>query len=168
MQPSLHEQFRTFARYNAWANQRLYKACEQLSEADYLKSRPSFFGSIHATLNHILVGDRAWMGRFTNSPSSISSLDQELYADFAGLHVARMAEDAQIINYADGLDDAALMFWLEYRNMAGEDQADELAILLSHFFNHQTHHRGQVHTLLSQTSVAPPPLDLIYYLRELQ
>jgi uncharacterized damage-inducible protein DinB len=166
--PSLHEQFKTFAYYNAWANLRLYEACGQLSETEYLMSRPSFFGSIHATLNHILVGDRAWMARFTGGKSGVSSLDQELYAEFAGLRVARLAEDALIINYVEGLDDGAMMSWLEYRNMAGEDQADEISILLSHFFNHQTHHRGQVHGLLSQTDVPPPQLDLIYYLREQQ
>ena len=168
MQPSVHDQFKTLARYNAWANQHLYAACGQLSEAEYLKTRPVFFGSIHGTLNHILVGDRLWMGRFTDNLSSITSLNQELYAEFTGLHVARQAEDAQIISYIDGLDDSALMAWLEYRNMAGEDQADEIVMLLSHFFNHQTHHRGQVHALLSRTDVPPPSLDLIYYQREIQ
>ena len=165
---SLHEHFKTFAHYNAWANIRIYDACAELSEAEYLKSRPSFFGSIHATLNHILVGDRTWMARFTGGTSGIVALNQELYAEFAGLRVARLAEDALIISYIDNLDDGALMSWLEYRNVAGEDQADEISILLSHFFNHQTHHRGQAHALLSQTDVPPPQLDLIYYLRELQ
>jgi uncharacterized damage-inducible protein DinB len=168
LQLSLHTQFKTFAHYNAWANAKLYEACGKLSEAEYLKSRPSFFGSIHATLNHILVGDRAWMSRFTGGVSNITALNQELYAEFTGLHVARQAEDALIISYVENLDDGTLMSWLEYTNMAGEDQADEISILLSHFFNHQTHHRGQVHALLSQTDVAPPSIDLIYYLREQQ
>ncbi len=158
--------FQSFARYNAWANEHLYAACGQLPEAEYLKSRPSYFGSIHMTLNHILVGDRVWLSRFTATDAGITSLDQELYADFSGLHVARQAEDALIINYADALDEAALLGWLEYTNVAGADQADEISVLLAHFFNHQTHHRGQVHGLLSQTDVTPPSIDLIYYLRE--
>ena len=120
------------------------------------------------TLNHVLVGDRVWMGRFTKKLSSITALDQELYADYAGLHVARQGDDALIINYIDGLNDDDLQFWLEYTNVAGEEQSDEISLLLSHFFNHQTHHRGQVHGLLSQTDVAPPSIDLIYFLREQQ
>lgn len=166
MNTKLLAHFRSFARYNAWANDHLYAACGKLSEADYLQSRPSFFGSIHMTLNHILVADRIWLARFTAGQSGITALDQELYADFSGLHIARQAEDALIINYADGLDENSLVGWLEYTNMAGEEQADEISVLLAHFFNHQTHHRGQVHGLLSQTAVAPPSIDLIYYLRE--
>ena len=165
---SLHEHFKTFAHYNAWANTRLYEACAELSEADYLLTRPSFFGSIHSTLNHILVGDRSWMARFNGGTTAITALNQELYADFAGLRVARLAEDALIINYVESLNDDSMLSWLEYQNMAGEDQADEISILLSHFFNHQTHLRGQVHTLLSHAGLAPPQLDLIYYLREQQ
>ena len=166
MNTKLQSQFHNFALYNAWANERLYEACGALHETDYLKSRASFFGSIHMTLNHILVADRVWLARFTNTRSGIEALDQELYADFSGLHVARQAEDALIFNYVEGLDEQSLIGWLEYTNMAGEEQADEISILLAHFFNHQTHHRGQVHGLLSQTDVTPPSIDLIYFLRE--
>jgi uncharacterized damage-inducible protein DinB len=161
-------QFHNFALYNSWANERLFDACGALHEVDYLKSRASFFGSIHMTLNHILVADRVWMARFTNTRSGIETLDQELYADFSGLHVARQAEDALIINYIEGLDEQVLTGWLEYSNMAGEEHVDEISILLAHFFNHQTHHRGQVHGLLSQTEVTPPSIDLIYFLREIE
>ncbi len=162
----LLENFKVLAAYNAWANDRLYEACGQLHETDYLAPRPSIFGSLHMTLNHILVGDRIWMSRFTGTDSGITALDQELYAEFAGLNVARRAEDAHIINYVDGLDENVLAGWLEYTNMAGDYQNDELRLLLAHFFNHQTHHRGQAHALLSQTEVAPPSLDLIYFVRE--
>ncbi len=158
--------FRTFARYNQWANRRLYAACASLHEADYMAPRQAFFGSLHGTLNHILVGDRAWMGRLTGHPANIKSLDQILYGDFAGLRVAREAEDAQIIAYMDALDEPTLNSTLRYKNMAGESVATPVRFVLAHMFNHQTHHRGQAHGLLSQTSVKPPPLDLIYYLRE--
>ena len=158
--------FHRFARYNAWANRRLYEACAALSREEYCARRPSFFGSIHATLNHILVGDRVWMGRFENLPSGIERLDQILHDEFADLRSARTAEDARILGYIGGLGEDVIAGTLRYRNMAGEAQETPLAWTLAHFFNHQTHHRGQVHGMLSGTAVAPPPLDLIYFLRE--
>lgn len=160
------EYFRSLARYNEWANRRLYAACASLPEAEYQKSRPSFFGSIHATLNHILVGDRLWLGRINGHTPRIVSLDQILYPEFLGLKVAREAEDAQIVNTIDSLSDARLDQPLDYTTMAGEKQRAPLRFVLGHVFNHQAHHRGQVHDMLSQTAVPPPPLDLIYYLRE--
>lgn len=161
------EYFRTFGRYNRWANQRLYAACAKLSETEYLKKRPAFFGSIHATLNHILVGDRLWLGRLTGHLAThIKSLDQILYPEFTGLRVAREAEDAAIINYVDGLDEPTLNSTLRYKSMEGESLALPVRQVLAHYFNHQTHHRGQAHGLLSQTSVEPPPLDLLLYTLE--
>lgn len=160
--------FRTLARYNRWANERLYAACAKLHEAEYLKPRAAFFGSIHGTLNHILVGDRIWMGRFTGHADGIRALDQILYPEFAGLRVAREAEDAQIVNYADALDLPTLNSTLRYKRLSEPSRAaaTPMRFALGHFFNHQTHHRGQAHGLLSQTAVPPPPLDLLYFLRE--
>ncbi|MGH6932446.1 MAG: DinB family protein [Dongiaceae bacterium] len=158
--------FRRFARYNAWANRRLYHACGSLTDADYRAKRAAFFGSIHATLNHILVGDRIWLSRFENRPHEIKSLDQILHDDLATLQSAREAEDARILAFADGLGEAALSDTLNYRNMAGQQVAIPLVAAIAHFFNHQTHHRGQVHGMLSGTPVPPPPLDLLYFLPE--
>jgi uncharacterized damage-inducible protein DinB len=158
--------FRRFARYNAWANRRLYDACAGLSASDYKAERASFFGSIHATLNHILVSDRIWLSRFENRSSDIKSLDQILYDDFTALRGARETEDVRIVGFLGTLADADLERVLHYRTMAGERQETPLAWALGHFFNHQTHHRGQVHGLLSGTPVPPPPLDLIYFARE--
>jgi uncharacterized damage-inducible protein DinB len=160
------DNFRRFARYNAWANRRLYDACGALGDADYRTRRPSFFGSIHATLNHILVGDRIWLSRFQGRPHDIRSLDQVLHDDFAALRSAREAEDRHILAYAEGLSEATLKSTLAYRNMAGQDMAIPLEAAIAHFFNHQTHHRGQVHGMLSGTPVSPPPLDLLYFLPE--
>ena len=156
--------FRRFARYNAWANQRLYDACGTLGDADYRAKRDSFFGSIHATLNHILVGDRIWLSRFEGRSHDIKSLDQILFNEFAALKVAREAEDTRILAYADKLTEADLAGRLDYRNMAGQENSIPLAVAIGHFFNHQTHHRGQVHAMLSGTPIAPPPLDLLYFL----
>src|SRR5690606_6436861 len=155
------------ARYNRWANNRLYDACAMLSPEDYFAPRPSFFGSIHATLNHILVGDSIWLGRFTGSvPAHLTRLDMILHEDLATLRAAREAKDAEIIAFTDGLDSAALSGSFTYRNMRGDEFTDPLFPPLTHFFNHQTHHRGQVHGLLSHAGVEPPELDLIYFLRE--
>ncbi|WP_085900083.1 DinB family protein [Kiloniella majae] len=152
------------AEYNHWANQTLYKSCSQLSEADYKAERPSFFGSIHNTLNHILVGDRIWFGRFEDKPEKLS-LSDVLFQDFTTLQTARDAEDLRILEYARGITQETLDSNLTYTNVAGDNHCDPMSALLRHAFNHQTHHRGQVHCLLSQTDVPPPSLDIMYYLR---
>jgi uncharacterized damage-inducible protein DinB len=162
-----HDYFRMFARYNQWANRRLYAACATLPEVEYMKPRAAFFGSLHATLNHILVGDRIWMGRITGHPvADIRALNQILYGELTGLRVAREAEDAQIINMVDAMDEPTLNTTLRYKNMSGEPQQTPMRFVLAHVFNHQTHHRGQAHGLLSAAGASPPSLDLIYYLRE--
>jgi uncharacterized damage-inducible protein DinB len=157
--------YSTFARYNAWANARLYGACAKLSEADYLKPRASFFGSIHATLNHLMVADRIWLGRIESRPEKLA-LNQILYGDFTALQVARVAEDDRLIRVVDNIDPARLDQPLDYLNTRGERFRTPLRIVLGHLFNHQTHHRGQAHGLLSQTPVPPPELDLISFVRE--
>lgn len=157
--------FATFARYNAWANKRLYDACAKLSEPDYMQPRPSFFGSIHATLNHLMVGDRIWLGRIEGRPEKLA-LNQILYADFTALSVARGAEDDRLVRVVDRIDAERLDQPLDYLNTRGERFRTPLRIVLGHLFNHQTHHRGQVHDMLSQTNVPPPELDLIYFTRK--
>ncbi len=162
------DHFLTFARYNAWANARLYEACAGLSEEDYFATRDAaFFGSIHGTLNHILVGDRAWMRRLTDEGETPSALDQELFPTLDALRPARQAEDARILAFVERLDEAGLARTVSYQSMIGGGDARTVSTILAHLFNHQTHHRGQAHALLSETGSEPPPLDLIYYLRGL-
>ena len=158
--------FQRLARYNAWANRRLYDACASLSRDDYIAPRASFFGSIQRTLNHILAGDRVWLGRFDGVAHGITALDQLLYDDFTDLRAARVSEDERILRFIARLDAADLESELVYRNMAGKESRAPLRWAIAHFFNHQTHHRGQAHGLLSGTSVPPPSLDLIYFLPE--
>ena len=153
--------FRRLAEYNAWANRRIYEACAQLSDAERKAVRPCFFGSIHRTLNHILVGDRLWLSRLTGGDSGFISLDQELYSDFGELRAARVTEDERLIGVVGSYDEAELAGVLSYRSTEGEERRLPLIQILGHVFNHQTHHRGQVHALLSGTAVAPPSLDLI-------
>ena len=148
------------ARYNRLANERLYAACANLSDADRKAWRPAFFSSIHGTLNHILLGDRIWIGRFEGRQVPSTDLDAILYDDFDELREARAVEDAGIESFVAGLAPAELAGTIRYVNNAGVPCDDPKALLIQHLFNHQTHHRGQVHGLLSQTEVPPPPLDM--------
>jgi len=159
--------FRNLARYNRLANERLYGACAQLSDVARKQTRQAFFGSIHGTLNHIMVGDRIWLSRIVpwDAPLVVP-LDSELCADFAELRREREKQDVYIIDYVNGLDEGKIAGNVSYATTSGSPNVMELGLILQHFFNHQTHHRGQAHGLLSQTDVAPPPLDLLYYVRE--
>ena len=159
--------FRRLAAYNRWANQALYEAAGKLSAEAFSAPRVGFFPSLSKTLNHILVGDTVWMGRLdgTGAPG-ITSLDQTLHQDFAPLAKARAAMDDRIVAFVEGVSEQRLDETLTYRNMAGEAMETAVDQVLTHFFNHQTHHRGQAHAMLSSTEVKPPVLDLIYYLRD--
>lgn len=158
--------FRTLARYNRWANGRLYAACGQAGQAELALPRSSYFGSILATLNHGVVGDRLWMGRFQGVPcGDIVSLGQILHPDFEGLATERAVLDDQLVSYFDALT-GDLDRPFSYRTMAGQETQSPLGWAMTHMFNHATHHRGQVHDMLSATPVEPPALDLIYFLRE--
>jgi uncharacterized damage-inducible protein DinB len=165
MNGALHEHFRRFARYNAWANQRLYRACGHLPASAYYQTRPAFFHSIHGTLSHILVGDQLWFARLRGEPPPHAALDTRPWADFAALHAARQAEDARILASIEGFSESSYGQAIRYQNTSSVEFSQPLGVLLAHIFNHQTHHRGQAHGLLSQTEVAPPELDLIYFIR---
>ena len=161
------DRFPTLARYNQWANRVLYGACEGLTEAEFAQQRPAFFGSTLGTLNHVLAGDRIWLARFEGTGHDITALDQILYDTRSSLTAAREAEDQRIIDIADALTLSKLGEILEYTNFAGAALKTPVDLVFTHFFNHQTHHRGQVHCLLSGTDIPPPSLDLIFYLREI-
>jgi uncharacterized damage-inducible protein DinB len=161
--------YRMFAGYNAWCNERLYDAASRVGEADYRADRGAFFKSLHGTLNHLLVGDRIWMQRFTGEGDVPKSLDEILYEDFGELRAARRAEDARIGRYIAGLSEADLAGTIRFRTFVRPETIEQpLAPALDHFFNHQTHHRGQAHALLSNIigNEATPSFDLIIYQRE--
>lgn len=158
--------FDMFAGYNAWANRRLYDASAALTDAQYREDRGAFFKSVHGTLNHLLVGDRVWMHRFTGEGTPPARLDLILFEDFAGLRAAREAEDRRIVDYVKGLDEARLAGLIRYRRVTSPETVEQaLALALAHFFNHQTHHRGQAHGLLTALTGRAPELDLLYYQR---
>ncbi len=159
--------FRRLAAYNRWANQILYEAAGKLSPDAFAAPRVGFFPSLSKTLNHILVGDTVWMGRLDGSGApGIGALDQTLHAEFVPLSKARAALDERIVRFIDSLTEERLGETLTYRTMAGGAMETAVDQVLTHVFNHQTHHRGQAHAMLSSTEVAPPVLDLIYFLRD--
>ena len=160
MVDALVRNFRMLASYNALANRRLYEACAHLSDEERKEHRQAFFGSIHATLNHIMVGDRIWLGRFSGEEVPSTDLDAILYEEFEELWEAREVEDARIEAFAAGIDEGFLMGTIRYVNNEGRTLEDPVDLLVMHFFNHQAHHRGQVHDMLTQTEVPPPVLDL--------
>lgn len=154
---------RTMARYNRWMNARIYEACARLSDDDRKRDMGAFFGSIHGTLNHLLLVDRLWMGRFLGEPYPIRSLDQELCSGFATLREEREREDARIVEWIDSLCAEDVEGELTYTSaMDRQPRHFPFRLALAHFFNHQTHHRGQVTTLLSQNGVDPGVTDLIW------
>lgn len=160
MKPNLVSHFRMLGRYNRLANARLHDVCSELDDEDRKRDRGAFFGSIHGTLNHILVGDRIWMSRFEGGEAASTNLDAILYEHFDALREARNVEDARIEAYTSRLTARSLAGTIGYVNNEGREFHDPLAVLLTHFFNHQTHHRGQVTAMLSRTEARYPVLDL--------
>ena len=158
--------YRMFGRYNAWANARLYAAAAALSPEQFRADRGAFFKSVQGTLNHLLATDLIWQKRFTGEGEAPDRLDGILFEDFDALRVARIAEDARIVRYVDGLDEARIAGTIKYRRVSSpEEFVQELGPALADWFNHQTHHRGQVHASLTGLTGAAPELDLLFYQR---
>jgi uncharacterized damage-inducible protein DinB len=172
------EQYRALARYNRWINRKLFAAALSLSDEERKLDRGAFFRSIHLTLNHLLLTDRVWMLRFTRDverytsrtaalvPIVVTSMAQELYEDFDQLHRERERTDEDILEWTYALDEAALDRTLEYTTSNGTPQSHPAWWAVGHLFNHQTHHRGQVTTLLKQAGADTGVTDLIEMCRE--
>lgn len=173
----LKTNFTAHARYNRWMNRKLYAVAAELSEGDRTRELGAFFKSVHGTLAHLLLGDRAWLARMSGDPAAGRSLDAEgreiavrgldhvLYAAFSDLRRERERTDDAIVAWIDALDEARLGADVEYKTMAGAAQRHPLWWAVTHFFNHQTHHRGQATTLLKQLGRDPGVTDLIAFLR---
>lgn len=144
-------QVRDMAAYNEWMNKRLYAVCAELSDEERRHDRGVFFRSIHGTLNHLLLGDKVWLGRFLGEPFSVDRLDRELYRNFDELRTAREETDAQILRWADALTEDILAGGLLYTGIVNPvPRSYEMWLVVAHFFNHQAHHRGQLTAMLSQ------------------
>jgi len=166
------------AQYNQWMNQKLYDKVQQLSDEDIAKDRGAFFPSILHTLNHILVGDLLWFRRFASSKACKehltamkdiprpTSLDELLFTNIQALREQRDNMDKLILDFSHTWDESMLQSDIRYRNMKGIKYQKPLGELLQHVFNHQTHHRGQVTTLLFQTGIDPEATDLLVMVME--
>ena len=162
------DHLRTMARYNKWANARLSAAARAISETEYMAERGAFFGSIHGAFNHLLLVDRLWRGRVENKPYPADSLDETVADSRDALLQLRAAEDDILIQFTDDFDAESLAQKISYKSLVGFSGKDQVSVILAHMFNHATHHRGQVHGLLSQVPSDPPPLDLMIYLRDIE
>jgi len=165
--------YQALARYNSWMNKNLYNLAAQLSDEQRKRDVGAFFKSLHGTLGHLLLTDRVQLGRFIGAartvsmdqdgnPIPIKSLDQELYADFEKLRRERAATDEMIEDWTEKISAEWLQSTMRYRSMADGGEWDvPLWVAVTHFFNHQTHHRGQVTALLKQFGLDPGVTDFM-------
>jgi uncharacterized damage-inducible protein DinB len=157
------EYAQTMASYNVWMNTRLYAACAELSDDQRKRDLGAFFKSLHGTLNHLLLADRIWLSRFKRTPYTVASLDQELYADFAQLRAQRQETDDDINAWVNALSVHDFDGRLSYVSIVNpQPRTCPFWFAVVHFFNHQTHHRGQVTTLLKQSGSDPGVTDLLW------
>lgn len=164
VQSSVRPEFvRTMAAYNAEMNRRLYAAASRLSDAERRKARGAFWSSIHGTLCHLLWGDQAWMSRFDNwpKPAVIQKESAGLVADFDELRRLRVEADDKISAWAHRIDEAWLaqdLVW--FSQSAQKELRNPRGFLVTHFFNHQTHHRGQAHAMITAAGEQTGDTDL--------
>ncbi len=160
-------------RYNRWMNDKLYGLAATLGDEARKRDTGAFFKSIHGTFNHLLLADRVWLARFTGvasppgfmGPGGIRSLDQELYADFDDLRRERAITDDALTAWVAELTPERLADPLVYDRL-GQRLESPLWWAVAHVFNHQTHHRGQITTLLMQQGRDPGVTDLFAMLRQ--
>lgn len=162
----MEQHFRMFAAYNRWANERLYTIAAELDDEEYRRDMRAFFASMHGTLNHLLVTDRIWLFRFTGEGEAPKALDAILFDTFEDLRIARVKEDARIIDWVSSLNAAAIGGRFTYTTVSDmRTISQRLAPALAHLFNHQTHHRGQAHAILTALGKTAPSFDLIQFQR---
>ncbi len=152
------------AGYNQWQNESIYAAANALDDAERRKDKGAFFGSIHSTLSHLIWGDRIWMNRFSGSEKPIQpniEKSVEEVGDWVDLVEQRVEMDQNILEWSKSLSEAELKSNLTWFSGAIQAEVSKpLWILVTHFFNHQTHHRGQVHSMLTSAGVQPADTDL--------
>lgn len=151
------------AAYNAWQNESLYDTASALDDVARRADHGAFFGSIHRTLNHVLWGDRIWLSRFTDYPAPEGGIPDSTdnYEDWGALRSARGETDAFLRNWAGALSPADLegdLTW--FSGAMGRDVTKPRWVLVTHLFNHQTHHRGQVHAMLTAAGAKPDDTDI--------
>lgn len=158
---SSHSQL--MAQYNEWMNSRMYALCASVPQDELHADRGAFFGSIYASLNHIAYGDLAFMSRFTGNPSVVPDPGADLFGTFNRLRAERAKLDNQILVWSESLTEAWLEEPLTYTSkIDGKTRTVPKWVLVTHMFNHQTHHRGQVTTLLSQIGLDVGSTDISF------
>ena len=151
------------ARYNRWQNENLYGVADSLSDDERRRERGAWFGSIHKTFNHLLWGDQAWMYRLAGTPKPQGRIPESvaLYEDWQSLKSERTRFDRVIIDWADAVEPSWLAADMTFYSFATKsDWTRPRWLLVTHMFNHQTHHRGQVHSMLTQAGGRPGDTDL--------
>jgi uncharacterized damage-inducible protein DinB len=162
------EHIRLFARYNRWQNESLYACADRLTDAERKADRGAFFGSIHGTLAHLVWGDQIWMTRFTDDPTwtpRVPSIPESktAYPDWSELGAARRDQDARIITWATSMSPNDLEGDLSWFSGATQQTISRPRWeLIAHMFNHQTHHRGQVHAMLTAAGQKPAATDIAF------
>ena len=152
--------YQLMAEYNRWMNGRLYAICADLSDDERGRDRGAFFKSVHGTLNHLYYGDQAWFGRFTQRPL-VAKIGHEFFATFEELRAARKLLDDEIVAWAVTLAEEWLHSPFTYKSSVdGKTRTLPAWLLVVHMFNHQTHHRGQLTTLLMQMGIDPGETDI--------
>jgi uncharacterized damage-inducible protein DinB len=155
------DNFELMARYNRWMNEKLYQVCAAIPDEERKKDLGAFFKSVHITLNHLLYGDKAWMDRFIGRPFAVTVIGEDLHQNFEKLRADRRAMDQQILDWSHTLSPQWLDAPFEYTsNVDGKTRVLPAWVLVMHMFNHQTHHRGQVTTLIKQLGYDPGITDL--------
>ena len=162
----MKQEFQMFAAYNRWANAAIYDAATQLTDQEFTLDCGLFFKSLSGTLNHLLVADRIWMRRFTGRGDTYTALDAVVHPNFAPLRIARESEDQRVIDWIDSLSERELEGRFAYTTIVEmRTISQRLAPALLHFFNHQTHHRGQASALITTFKYKSPVLDLLAFQR---
>ncbi|MDI1238695.1 MAG: DinB family protein [Polaromonas sp.] len=178
MSAAFSDNYRFLAKYNRWMNQRLYAACESLSDEERKRDRGAFFGSLHHTLNHLVVADQIWLRRFAqcglDHGAPLASLSESvldlppgsqlgtvLFDDWSALRAKREQLDVAMEAWVADMPEAYPQFTMTYSNTKGVARVHPAWQAMTHFFNHQTHHRGQATTLLMQAGVDVGVTDLV-------
>ena len=151
--------FQLLANFNKWTNEKIITSCKKLTEAEYKKDRRAFFSSIHGTLNHLLIVDRAYISRIEGKDHGLKSLDQILYENLFQLEKARIKEDKRLVDLVNNLSAESMHKEITYKGFE-ISSTYTINMMLVTLFNHQTHHRGQIHNMLSQAGIKPPRIDI--------
>ena len=157
--------FPSLARYNGWANDILFEDAAKADPACLMAARPVDFGSIFGVLNHVLLADRLWLHRLTGEGMAPAGVSGAVADSLEALRPLRQAEDARLLAFAAGLSSSRLAETLHYHALNGQPMALPVTVCVMQIFNHQTHHRGQVHGLLGQCGVAVRDIDFVYFAR---